>query len=125
MEPLLADDLAAAVSFDGYGLLFPKQAPDNPDWDALHAGRAVYLRDEQRLLLPLVQDGELLAVFAARGVRLAAPRSEPRLLARMAALALDKLRLAKAAATDTLTGMTGINATNYTSYIDTGDITLY
>ncbi len=105
MEPLLAADMATAVGFESYGLLFPKHAPDNPDWDALHAGRAVYLKDERRLLLPLVQDGELLAVFAAREVGLAAPRSEPRLLARVAALALDKLRLAKAAATDSLTGL--------------------
>jgi diguanylate cyclase (GGDEF)-like protein len=56
-------------------------------------------------VLPLVQGGRLLGYFLARGVKLAAPKAEQRLLAALAGQVLERFALAKRAVTDALTGL--------------------
>ncbi len=99
-EHALKDSLQAFVQFKSYSLYFPP-----PEATAEHLPEPAYLRGEQKLLLPLALDGELLGMFMARGVRPAVPKSSLPLLARAASLCLENLRLSKAARSDAATGL--------------------
>lgn len=97
-EHALKDALQAFVPFKSYSLYFPP-----PDADA-GALTAEYLRGEQKLLLPLTLDGELLGMFMAKGAKGVQAKMLP-LLSRAAALCLENLLLSKACRTDAVTGL--------------------
>lgn len=97
----LGEKLSAFFTFSAHSLYFPKSANSR----AHDGGGLRHLPDEHRLLLDLVLDGELLGVFVAKGVRLAAPKTMQRVLPAAARACLENLRLQKAAATDAATGL--------------------
>lgn len=97
-EHALKDALQAFVSFKSYSLYFP---PSDPSGESLEA---VYLKGEQKLLLPLAVNGEFLGMFMARGVKAVAAKVLP-LLTKAASLCLENLALAKACRTDPVTGL--------------------
>jgi diguanylate cyclase (GGDEF)-like protein len=97
-EHALKDALQAFVPFKSYSLYFP---PPQADAGAL---TAEYLRGEQRLLLPLAHDGELLGMFMAKGAKGVQAKMLP-LLTQAASLCLENLLLAKACRTDAVTGL--------------------
>lgn len=105
-EHSLKDELAAFLPFESYSLYFPDFFDEASDlWEELAGGKAVHLAEERGLLVPLIRNGVLLAVFVARGVKLSAPKALPPLIVRAAGLVLDKLALYKASVTDALTGL--------------------
>ncbi|EPR41772.1 diguanylate cyclase and serine/threonine protein kinase with TPR repeat containing protein [Desulfovibrio sp. X2] len=109
-EHTVRDALAAFFSFQGSSLYFPDAAkplgPDMPGAD----GAPLHLARERRLLLPLVQEGAVLGVFVAKGVRLAAPKGTLAALPAAAALVLENLSLRKARDLDPLTGLASAHA---------------
>ena len=96
-EHALKDGVHEFLPFASYSLFFPRQGDPGP---ALH-----YDHKARELVLPLVLRGETLAVFVARGVRLAAPKALPPYLQRLATAVLEKLLLYKRSVTDALTGL--------------------
>ena len=105
-EHYLKDALREFLPFKSYSLHFP----DRPPTDLLGAGsdgvKAAYLREERKVVVPLVLRGAFLGVFTARGVRLKAPVAMGRHLPRIATLCLEKLLLYKMGLLDPLTGLT-------------------
>ncbi|WP_051261015.1 tetratricopeptide repeat-containing diguanylate cyclase [Desulfovibrio inopinatus] len=105
-EHALKDALSAFLPFKSYSLYLPQNLPPNllrsfgPDCSI-----AAHHPDQRELLIPLVHQNELLAIFIARGVRLPAPKTMCRVLPQVASLWLDKLALHKTAITDELTGL--------------------
>ncbi len=105
-EHFLKDALAPFLPCKSASLYFPQSLPEEtaasfgPDGD-----RPAHLPEEGRVLLPLAREGTLLGVFVAKGVRLAAPRTQLAALPAAAALCLEHIRLSKAAATDPVTGL--------------------
>ena len=73
-------------------------------------GKPVHLAKERRLLLPLVQDGAVLGVFVAKGVRLRAPAGTLAVLPAAAELCLANLVLKKTQELDPLTGLANAHA---------------
>lgn len=106
----LRDALGRFLSFQGSTLYFPDAARPAPSDMPGSDGRPVHLPRERRLLLPLVQDGEVLGVFVAKGVRLRAPVGTLAMLPAAAELALAGLALKKAQALDPLTGLSNAHA---------------
>lgn len=105
-EHFLKETLAAFLPFRSSSLYFPQSlAPDTAASFGPHFDRAAHLPGEGRVLLPLALDGEFLGVFVAKGVRLAAPRTQLAALPAAAAMCLEQIRLTKAAATDPVTGL--------------------
>ncbi len=104
-EHYFKDALREFLPFKSYSLHFPDRLPA----DLLGTGpdkvRAVYLREERKVLVPLVLRGVFLGVFTARGVRLKAPATMAMHLPRIATLCLEKLLLYKMGLTDPLTGL--------------------
>jgi diguanylate cyclase (GGDEF)-like protein len=98
-EHALKDSLRAFVNFKSYSLYFP---PQDASGETLEA---VYLRGEQKLLLPLELDGQCLGMFMARGVKAVNSKTALPLLARAASLCLENLLLTKACRTDSVTGL--------------------
>jgi diguanylate cyclase (GGDEF)-like protein len=97
-EHAVKDALQAFVSFKSYSLYFP------PPQTRAQSLEAVHLRGEQKLLLPLILDGELYAMFMAKGVKSVKAGTLP-LLASAATLSLENLLLAKACRVDPVTGL--------------------
>lgn len=97
-EHALKDSLQAFVTFKSYSLYFPP--PDSAGGPL----EAEYLRGEQKLLLPLILDDELLGMFMARGVKAVQAKTLP-LLTSAASLCLENLLLAKVCRTDPVTGL--------------------
>jgi len=105
-ELALKEEIARFLPFNSYSLYFPDYFDeDSGVWAELSRGRAVHMADERSLFVPLMQNGSPLGVFVARGVTLAAPKTMPPFITRMAGLVLDKLALFKASITDPLTGL--------------------
>jgi tetratricopeptide (TPR) repeat protein/GGDEF domain-containing protein len=104
-EHYFKDALREFLPFKSYSLHFP----DRPPADLVAAGpnrvKAVYLREERKVLVPLVLRGAFLGVFTARGVRLKAPATMGNHLPRIATLCLEKLLLYKMGLTDPSTGL--------------------
>ena len=104
-EARVREMLADFLHFGSSALFFPDAAkavlPDMPGADGL----PVHLSKERRLLLPLVQDGAVLAVFVAKGVRIRAPKGTLALLPAAARLVLRSLSLLKERELDPLTGL--------------------
>ena len=100
-EHALKDNLASFIDFKSYSLYFPPQAqdPDQPQ------DQPLYLPQERKLVLPLCQDGELLGLFVAKGVKLPSPKSTLPLLSQATALCLENLVLHKASQMDLVTGL--------------------
>jgi len=98
-EHALKDALQSFVNFKSYSLYFP---PPDQSGESLEA---VYLRGEQKLLLPLRLDGEFLGMFMARGVRSGQNKAALALLEKAAGLCLENLLLAKACRIDAATGL--------------------
>jgi GGDEF domain-containing protein/tetratricopeptide (TPR) repeat protein len=109
-EQFLRDVFSRFVPFKTHSLFFPR------DDDGLAAdfgndfAQAVHLPGERKVLIPLAASGRLLGVFVARGAGLGAPRTMLGLLPRIAAMALEQIRLRRAAATDALTGLANDDA---------------
>lgn len=103
-EDLLSSEVESFLPFTSYSLYFPRTL-ENGSMAELAEGRAVFLADEKKVLLPLALNGALLGVFVARGARLSAPKAMPPLLASMARMCLEKLQLYKASITDARTGL--------------------
>lgn len=108
-ERELQDTLSQFIKFKSSSLYFPKDTGDTAlgtveRFDPSQ-GRAVYIREEHRLLLPLMQNGAALGVFLARDVRLAAPTTMTDMLPKVTALFLENLALSKTAQCDPLTGL--------------------
>jgi len=97
LEHALKDGMHEFLPFASYSLFFPREGEGCP---ALH-----YDHKARELVLPLVLRGEMLGVFVARGVRLAAPKALPPYLQRLATAVLEKLLLYKRSVTDGLTGL--------------------
>ena len=56
-EERLRDSLLRVISFESHAIYFPQDTgPDGPEW----------LPEEEKLLIPLRRDGELLGIFMAR-----------------------------------------------------------
>lgn len=95
-EERLRDSLLRVISFESHAIYFPRgKGPDGPEW----------LPDEEKLLIPLRRDGNLLGVFMARRPD---PERVPALLPALpgvVSLCLDNLALYKNARTDALTGL--------------------
>lgn len=95
-EQRLRDGLRQVIPFESHAVYFPQdQGPDGPEW----------IPEEEKLLLPLRRNGELLGIFMLR-------RPLPSLvvpllpvLPGVAELCLDNLALYKNARTDPLTGL--------------------
>ncbi|MGE4539535.1 MAG: tetratricopeptide repeat protein [Desulfovibrio sp.] len=109
-EQFLRDVFARFLSFKTHSLFFPRED------DGLLAGfgpehdQAVHLPAERKVLIPLAGAGRLLGVFVARGAGLGAPRTMLALLPRIAAMALEEIRLTRAATSDALTGLANADA---------------
>ncbi len=105
-EQFLREVFSRFLNFKTHSLYFPRAADDpaaggfGPDFS-----QAVHLPAERKVLIPLAEAGRLLGVFVARGANLSAPRTLLPLLPRVAAMALAQARLARAVATDPLTGL--------------------
>lgn len=95
-EQRLRDSLHRVIPFESHALYFPRgTGPDAPEW----------LPEEEKLLIPLRRDGELLGIFMARRPD---PALVPALLPALpgvVALCLDNVALYKNARTDALTGL--------------------
>lgn len=104
-EDILREEIASYLSFTSYSLFFPRSVDGAGTWADLREGRAVILPEEGKALLPLALHGQLLGVFAARGVEVDPTPSLPTYLAAMAWKSMEKLLLYKAAMTDPLTGL--------------------
>lgn len=95
-EQRLRDSLRRVIPFESHALYFPRgTGPDAPEW----------LPEEEKLLIPLRRDGELLGIFMARRPD---PALVPALLPALpgvVALCLDNIALYKNARTDALTGL--------------------
>ena len=104
-EHALKDSIREFLPFASYSLFFPQTFMKDGDKPEVFGGDPAYLRSEGELLLPLVLDGELLAYFVARGVKLKAPRTSPAYLQALATASLEKLLLVKRCVTDSLTGL--------------------
>jgi diguanylate cyclase (GGDEF)-like protein len=103
-EHALKDAIRDFLPFKTYSLYFPQSLPRDAAYE--DGGlKPTYLRDEGKLLLPLVLRDELLGYFVAKGVRLSAPKTAPRYLTALATSCLEKLLLYKASLTDSLTGL--------------------
>lgn len=98
LEPVLLDILSRVLDFSSAGISFPRSGAAS--------ARAVHEPDEDRLVLPLHQEGELLAVVTARGARLPG-FMDLDTLERLAGLCLETLYWHKAASCDPLTGLAG------------------
>ncbi|BBD09958.1 tetratricopeptide repeat protein [Desulfovibrio ferrophilus] len=103
-EHLLRDEISSFLPFTSYSLFFPRSL-DSGALSELVEGRAVFLPEEKKALLPLALNGELMGVFVAKGVKLQAPKAMPPLLASMARMCLEKLQLYKISVTDSGTGL--------------------
>ena len=105
-EHFLKDALSPFLPFKTYSLYFPQSLSEEtaasfgPGLD-----QAAHLPEEGRVLLPLAFEGELLGIFVAKGVRMAAPRTQLAALPAAAAMCLEQIRLYKAAVTDRITGL--------------------
>jgi len=105
-EQFLRDVFSRFLTFKTHSLYFPRAGDDpaaegfGPDFSL-----AAHLSAERKVLIPLCAEGRLLGVFIARGASLGAPRTLLPLLPRIAAMALREASLAKALATDALTGL--------------------
>jgi len=98
-EPAIKDVLRSFVDFKSYSLYFPPH-------DAPGEARPVYLKDEQKLLLPLTLNGRFLGTFIAKGVKASGMNKNVLpLLSKAADLCLENLLLAKACRTDPVTGL--------------------
>ncbi|MFW5490338.1 MAG: diguanylate cyclase domain-containing protein [Desulfovibrio sp.] len=108
-ERELQATLARFITFKSSSLYFPKDTGEQAVADETtfdpSSGKAVYLKDEHRLLLPLVHRDKPLGVFLARGIRLAAPTTMTVVLPGVASLFLENIALAKTAQCDPLTGL--------------------
>lgn len=94
LEQRLCDSLHKVLHFESHALYFPLQIKQKtPEW----------LPEEEKLLLPLWRDGELLGVFMARKPVLV-PEILPA-LEDIASLCLDNLELDKISRTDPRTGL--------------------
>ena len=103
-EAFLRSALKTFLSFSSYSLIFPTAPPENVAPSPEHPyGRAEL--EEDRLMLPLVHGGILLAIFAARGVSPDEIRPALPYLPVMAGLCLEQILLRKQAVTDPLTGL--------------------
>ena len=95
-EERLRDSLLRVISFESHAIYFPQDTgPDGPEW----------LPEEEKLLIPLRRDGELLGIFMARRPD---PTLVPALLPALpgvVSLCIDNLALYKNARTDALTGL--------------------
>lgn len=105
-ETYLRDALAKVVDFTSYSLYFPKSAgPELIESFGPNLDRPSHDPAGRQLLIPLTLSGTLLGVFAARGARLAAPKTEMERLPGLAALCLERVLLYKAAVSDPVTGL--------------------
>lgn len=96
LEPRLREAVSRFLPFRAYSLYFPREADTvEPLW----------LPREGKLLLPLIHEGELLAVFVARGVPRRTVRSLMPAFQGLMALCLENLALYKASCTDVVTGL--------------------
>lgn len=110
-EARLAQALKPALGFSSWGFYFPVEIPEDmiefAEDDEGVGGpliRALYVRREKKLLLPLVHRGAFLGVLAARGVSPAPSKDSLKRLVDLGELALDNLRLSLAALTDRPSG---------------------
>ena len=105
-EHSLRDSIRAFLPFTSASLHFPQscQAPGGAE-GVPFGSEPAYFKDQAELALPLTLNGELLACFMARGVRLRAPKTELRYLPAMASACLEKLLWHKASITDPATGL--------------------
>ncbi|GAB1410555.1 tetratricopeptide repeat protein [Desulfovibrionales bacterium] len=103
-EPLLKEALHSLFAFSSYSLIFPPTQEDKtaptPEYPY---GQAVLEQD--RVLVPLVHQGRLLAVFVARGIDVQAVQAALPYVPRMAGLCVEHVQLRKQAVTDRLTGL--------------------
>lgn len=103
-EPLLKSLLKTILLFSSYSLIFPTTPPEDLEPDEVHPHGRAQLEDD-RLMLPLIREGRMLAIFSARGVNPSAITPALPYLPLMASLCLDQIQLRKAAITDPLTGL--------------------
>lgn len=110
-EHFLKDVFSRFLSFKAYNLYFPRSAED-PLAEAFgpELGLAVHLPGERRVMIPLADEGRLLGVFMAKGASLPAPKAMLPMLPRIGAMAVRQLVLAKAAVTDSVTGLSTLQA---------------
>ncbi|HML56507.1 MAG TPA: tetratricopeptide repeat protein [Solidesulfovibrio magneticus] len=104
-EHALRDVFSRFLTFKTHSLYFPKPGDALADAFGPDLGLAAHLPTERKIMIPLAEDGRLLGVFVARGASLGGRRSLMSVLPRIAAMALDQLRLRLAAASDSVTGL--------------------
>lgn len=97
-EPFLREGLATFLKFDAASVAFPMEGPESYE-------PALYLPDEQRLLIPLRLRDRFLGLFIVRGVKLSAPQTTTRALPGIMELILDRLHIYKQAVSDAQTGL--------------------
>lgn len=100
-EPAIKEAVREFLFFVTYSLSLLPEAPPDAELSAR------YDAEQGELLLPLTFRGEPLALFVARGVKLAAPKTAPQYLQRLAEGVLERLSLYKASILDRLTGLSG------------------
>lgn len=103
-EPFLKEALHSLFSFSSYSLIFPPTQEDRTAPSPEHPYGLAVLEDE-RVLVPLVHEGRLLAVFVARGIDKPAVQAALPYVPRMAGLCVEHVLLRKQAITDRLTGL--------------------
>lgn len=106
MESLLYSILSPFLPEMNFSLFFPRRAPEN----MCTADGFKILQEKDRLLLPLVQDKNLLAIMVAKRKNSGEEKAETRKdLQPLLDLCLETLRLRKAQKTDPLTGLNNQN----------------
>ncbi len=103
-EHILHSDMAELLSFTSASLYFPQSFQGKMLQDML-SGKAVWLKDEQKIFVPLLQEDEILGIFMAKGVRMAAPKTMCTVLPAAGRISLEKLALYKYTVTDVKTGL--------------------
>lgn len=103
-EPVLKTALGGLIPFRSHSLIFPTTPPEDmgPTPDHPHGQARL---DHDRLRLPLVHGGRMLAIFVARGMDADAVRPSLAYMPVMASLCLEQILLRKQAITDPLTGL--------------------
>ncbi|MGM0611374.1 MAG: tetratricopeptide repeat protein [Thermodesulfobacteriota bacterium] len=101
MEGLLYKTLRKFFPDMSFSLFFPRRCPEN----MLQDGQYIPLREKDRLLLPLVQNGKLLGMIVARSTNGMQDLPDKKFLSPILELCLNNLSLRKAGETDPLTGL--------------------
>lgn len=107
LEPELRQAMSAFLPYSSYGLYFPAHPPSDmlaPEDGGQHIV-PVYHPKEKKALLPLLLDGELLAIFVARNVQGKVTKNTLNLWSCLCRQIMDNLLLHKKTQVDPLTGL--------------------